>query len=116
MYDIDCKLPILVSLESTLIFDAPTANFSTSEGLAREARDSLITILASPNQAYFPETLEVLRISTKNGALRRRFVAYKEVVEALFHALERMTKRQREGLFPLVMDILCYLIDDSAYN
>ena len=116
MYDIDRKLPILVSLESTLIFDVLTANFSISEGLARKARDSLITILTFPNQAYFPETLKVLRISTRNGALRRRFVAYKEVVEALFHALERMTKSQREGLFPLVMDILCHLIDDSAYN
>ncbi|KAF8552286.1 hypothetical protein OG21DRAFT_153985 [Imleria badia] len=102
-------------LAFAVIFDV-TSNFSTSEGLVRDARDILSTILSRPDDQDFPRALYILRFSTKHGMLRRRFVAHGKVVGALMLVLERTAKSAREDLFPLVMDTLCYLIDDGAYD
>ena len=96
----------------------PIANFYLSKELLRRARDSLVAIVSSSNQPYFPRTLYVLRFSTRNEELRRRFIAHEDVIRALLHAMEwaGTTENRNENLFPLVMDSLCSLINDGMYD
>ena len=82
----------------------------------KDARDTLSTILSSPDDLDFPRALYTLRFSARHRELRRRFIAHDEVVKALMLALERIANSRSEDLFPLVMDSLCYLIDDGMYD
>ena len=92
------------------------ANLSISQTLVTDARVTLCTILPLPDHPDFPKALYILRFSARHRELRRRFIAHDEVIKALILALDRIAKSRREDLFPLVMDSLCYLIDDGMYD
>ena len=95
----------------------PIANISISEELVGDVRSLLCTRLSShENQGIdITRTLYILQFSIRHQTPRRRFIANEELIEALIHALKRTTECRSENLFPLVMDSLCYLIDDSTY-
>ena len=99
-----------------LITYIPLANLSISEGLVRDARATLGAILSHPDHQDLPKVLYILRFLTRHRTLRQRFVAHDQVIGALMFAVEQTPKSTRENLFPLVMDSLCYLIDDGAYD
>ena len=80
----------------------------------KDARDSLRTILRPPNHPDFPRALYTLRFSAGRRELRQHFVAHDEVIAALMPALERIAESRSEDLYPLVVDSLCYLIDDGT--
>ena len=92
------------------------ANFSISKELVKDARETLRTILPLPNHPDFPRALYILRFSARHRELRRRFIAHNEVIKALILALERIAKSRSEHLFPLVMNSLCYIIDDGTHD
>ena len=94
----------------------PLANFSVSQALVTDAREILCTILPSPDHPDFPRVLYILRFSARHQELRRRFIAHDEVIKALMLALERIPMSHSKDLFPLVVDSLCYLIDDGTYD
>ena len=93
------------------------ANISISDQLVSDVRNSLCAILSRENEGIdITRTLYVLRFSIRHRTPQRRFIADEEVIGALMHALKRITEGRRENLFPLVMDTLCYLIDDGTYD
>ena len=98
-----------------MLIPCPLANFSVSQALVTDARDILCAILRSPGPD-FPRALYILRFSAKHQELRRRFIALYEVIETLIFALDGIPKSPSKDLFPLVVDSLCYLIDDGTYD
>ena len=115
-YDVACMLSLIIFLWRYADPVHPPGNFSISQKLLKNARDSLRAALASPDVPNFPRALYILQFSARHQKLRRRFIAHDEVIADLILALTPIAKSHNKDLYPLVMDSLCSLIDDGTYD
>lgn len=86
------------------------------DDLARGAGQYLKVVLSQGDHPDCPRTLSLLRFLTRYPTLKSPDTLVSSVIEALMRALGWAAKSRNTSTFALVVDSLCNLINNGAYN